>query len=51
MRSIRFAFGVHVQAAYLENVVVPAARKYSLGPEYEYIRPSIKAFPKGMEQE
>jgi hypothetical protein len=36
------------QAWALENVVVPQARSYGLGPEYEYLRPSIKAFPTGM---
>ena len=31
----------------LENVVVPAARMYGLESEYQYLRPSIKRFPKG----
>ena len=34
----------------LENVVVPMARSYGLGEEYEYLRPSIKRFPNGREQ-
>lgn len=34
----------------LENVVVPMARSYGLGEEYEYLRPSIKRFPTGREQ-
>eukprot|EP00884_Botryococcus_braunii_P007984 jgi/Botrbrau1/17187/Bobra.0157s0078.2 len=39
------------QAWALERVVVPCAQSYGLGPEYEYLRPSIKAFPSGREQE
>ena len=40
-----------MQGALLENVVVPAARQRGLAAEYEYLRPSIKAFPRGAEQE
>lgn len=39
-----------LQAWALENVVVPMARSYGLAEEYEYLRPSIKRFPKGREQ-
>lgn len=39
------------QAFLLENVVVPAASQYGLREEYEYLRPSIKGFPTGHEQE
>lgn len=35
------------QAWALENLVVPRAQSYGLGPQYEYLRPSIKAFPTG----
>lgn len=35
------------QAWALENLVVPRAKSYGLGPQYEYLRPSIKAFPTG----
>jgi demethylphylloquinol methyltransferase len=35
----------------LENIVVPAARQRGLTEEYEYLRPSIRAFPQGSEQE
>jgi len=35
----------------LENVVVPVASSYGLKEEYAYLRPSIKNFPKGREQE
>lgn len=31
--------------------MVPAAKQYGLGAEYEYLRPSIKRFPTGREQE
>ena len=34
-----------------QNLVVPAARQYGLQEEYEYLRPSIKQFPTGREQE
>ena len=34
----------------LENVVVPMARSYGLGQEYEYLRPSIQRFPTGPQQ-
>ena len=39
-----------MQAWALENVVVPMARSYGLGEEYQYLRPSIKRFPNGREQ-
>lgn len=39
------------QAFFLEQLVVPAARMYGLAAEYEYLRPSIKKFPTGTEQE
>jgi demethylmenaquinone methyltransferase/2-methoxy-6-polyprenyl-1,4-benzoquinol methylase len=32
-------------------VVVPAAAQYGLESEYQYLRPSIKRFPQGVEQE
>ena len=35
----------------LQNIVVPAARVYGLEDEYAYLRPSIKMFPTGPEQE
>lgn len=35
----------------LENIVVPAARLYGLAEEYEYLRPSIKRFATGKQQE
>jgi ubiquinone/menaquinone biosynthesis C-methylase UbiE len=35
----------------LDNLVVPAARGYGLEDEYAYLRPSIKRFPHGAEQE
>jgi ubiquinone/menaquinone biosynthesis C-methylase UbiE len=38
------------QAWFLETLVVPAARAYDVAEEYEYLRPSIKAFPTGEEQ-
>ena len=31
----------------LQNIVVPAAKLYGLGAEYEYLRPSIKQFATG----
>lgn len=40
-----------VQEFMLEQVVVPAATERGLADEYAYIRPSIKAFPVGSEQE
>ncbi|MEW5315573.1 MAG: hypothetical protein WDW38_006993 [Sanguina aurantia] len=40
-----------LQSAFLEYLVVPAARQYGLQEEYEYLRPSIKAFPTGSGQE
>ena len=39
------------QAFFLERLVVPAARRRGLEDEYAYLRPSIKAFPTGAEQE
>lgn len=39
-----------LQAWALENLVVPMARSYNLEKEYQYLRPSIKRFPKGREQ-
>ena len=36
-----------LQAWALQNVVVPAARSYGLEEEYQYLRPSIQAFPTG----
>ena len=40
----------HLQAWALKNVVVPMARLHDLEEEYQYLRPSIKRFPKGREQ-
>ena len=40
-----------LQEFFLSQLVVPAARQRGLGAEYEYLRPSIKAFPTGAEQE
>lgn len=40
-----------VQDWALANVVVPAADMYGLRDEYAYLRPSIKNFPSGREQE
>ena len=31
--------------------MVPVARWKGVGPEYEYLRPSIQQFPTGQEQE
>ncbi|KAI8464320.1 MAG: ubiE/COQ5 methyltransferase family-domain-containing protein [Monoraphidium minutum] len=39
------------QAFFLERLVVPAAASYGLAAEYEYLRPSIKRFPTGRQQE
>lgn len=39
------------QGLMLDNVVVPAARALEMGAEYEYLKPSIEAFPRGCEQE
>lgn len=39
------------QEWFLENLVVPAADAKGVGDEYRYLRPSIKNFPKGKEQE
>ena len=36
-----------VQALFLSQLVVPAAKEKGLEAEYEYLRPSIKAFPTG----
>jgi demethylphylloquinol methyltransferase len=40
-----------VQDFILTNLVVPAARDRGLTEQYEYLRPSILAFPVGEEQE
>lgn len=40
-----------IQEWALQNVVVPAAKMYKLEDEYAYLRPSIKMFPTGDEQE
>ncbi|CAG9460676.1 unnamed protein product [Pedinophyceae sp. YPF-701] len=40
-----------VQAFFLERLVVPAATAVGLRAEYEYLKPSIDAFPTGREQE
>jgi demethylmenaquinone methyltransferase/2-methoxy-6-polyprenyl-1,4-benzoquinol methylase len=40
-----------LQGLLLEQVVVPAAASYGLEDEYRYLRPSIKRFPTGREQE
>jgi len=39
------------QGWFLENLVVPAADAKGVGDEYRYLRPSIKNFPQGKEQE
>ena len=39
------------QGLMLDNVVVPAARALDMGAEYEYLKPSIEAFPCGRAQE
>jgi ubiquinone/menaquinone biosynthesis methyltransferase len=39
------------QEWFLENLVVPAADAKGVGDEYRYLRPSIKNFPQGKEQE
>lgn len=36
-----------IQGWALENIVVPSARSYGLEDEYQYLRPSIQAFPPG----
>ena len=40
----------HLQAWYLENIVVPAATAQGLEEEYRYLRPSIQRFPAGRQQ-
>lgn len=40
-----------VQAWFLDTLVVPAAQEYGVAAEYEYLRPSIKRFPTGAQQE
>lgn len=40
-----------LQGLLIEQVVVPAAAAYGLSEEYQYLRPSIKRFPTGQEQE
>ena len=40
-----------VRNGILERIVVPAARRRGLGPEYAYLRPSIESFETGPEQE
>lgn len=40
-----------MQGLLLETVVVPAAAAYGLADEYKYLRPSIKRFPTGRQQE
>jgi demethylmenaquinone methyltransferase/2-methoxy-6-polyprenyl-1,4-benzoquinol methylase len=42
---------LQLQGLLLEQVVVPAAASYGLEDEYRYLRPSIKRFPTGREQE
>lgn len=39
------------QGLALDNIVVPAASSFGLADEYKYLRPSIKRFPTGREQE
>lgn len=39
-----------VQGFFLDNLVVPAAKERGVGPEYEYLRPSIERFPVGRQQ-
>ena len=34
----------------LDSIVVPLARSYGVGAEYEYLRPSILRFPTGPQQ-
>jgi demethylphylloquinol methyltransferase len=38
------------QRWYLDNVVVPTARRYDMTAEYEYLMPSVEQFPVGDEQ-
>ena len=38
-----------VQAAALSSAVVPVAKALGVGPQYEYLRPSILAYPTGKE--
>jgi demethylphylloquinol methyltransferase len=38
------------QRWYLDNVVVPTARRYDMTTEYEYLMPSVEQFPVGDEQ-
>ncbi|MFN3926489.1 MAG: bifunctional demethylmenaquinone methyltransferase/2-methoxy-6-polyprenyl-1,4-benzoquinol methylase UbiE [Pseudanabaenaceae cyanobacterium] len=44
------ALMAHFQKFYLENIVVPTARKYQLAQEYAYILPSLEKFPQGKMQ-
>jgi demethylphylloquinol methyltransferase len=38
------------QRWYLDNIVVPTARRYEMTTEYEYLMPSVEQFPVGDEQ-
>ena len=38
------------QGWYLQNIVVPTARRFGLTEEYAYINPSLERFPTGSEQ-
>ncbi len=37
----------NTQGFMLESVVVPVAKSMGVGPQYEYLRPSIQRFPQG----
>ena len=50
LSDVSYISFMYLQAWALENVVVPMARMYDLEEEYQYLRPSIKRFPKGREQ-
>ncbi|MCA1904259.1 MAG: bifunctional demethylmenaquinone methyltransferase/2-methoxy-6-polyprenyl-1,4-benzoquinol methylase UbiE [Cyanobacteria bacterium KgW148] len=38
------------QSWYLNNIVVPAAKRFNLAPEYAYLEQSLHKFPRGREQ-
>jgi demethylphylloquinol methyltransferase len=44
------SLAANFQRWYLNNVVVPTARRYDVTTEYEYLMPSVEQFPVGSEQ-
>eukprot|EP00898_Chlorokybus_atmophyticus_P007801 jgi/Chlat1/8021/Chrsp7S00632 len=45
------ALASSAQGWMLDNVVVPVAKSFGVGPQYEYLRPSIEVYPTGPELE